>query len=47
MEPLYYDETRFDSYLEQLGIDYPTVRDKPVTEEDGPDAEKDRRGGGD
>jgi len=26
-EPLYYDETRFDSYLEQLGIRYPrTVR---------------------
>ena len=37
MRPLYYDETRFDSYLEQLGIEYPTVRDKPVTEEDGPD----------
>ncbi|HIF22164.1 MAG TPA: amidohydrolase [Gemmatimonadetes bacterium] len=47
MRPLYYDETRFDSYLEQLGIEYPTVRDKPVTEEDGPDgpAGQDKPGG--
>jgi aminobenzoyl-glutamate utilization protein B len=47
MRPLYYDETRFDSYLEQLGIEYPTVRDKPVTEEDGPDgpAGQDEAGG--
>ena len=27
LEPFYYDETRFDTYLEQLGITYPTVRD--------------------
>ncbi len=26
LKTYYYDETRFDSYLEQLGIDYPTVR---------------------
>lgn len=26
LRPLYYDETRFDSYLEQLGIEYPTIR---------------------
>ncbi len=26
LEPFYYDETRFDTYLEQLGIRYPTVR---------------------
>jgi aminobenzoyl-glutamate utilization protein B len=26
LQPFYYDETRFDSYLEQLGIAYPTVR---------------------
>jgi len=47
MRPFYYDETRFDSYLEQLGIEYPTVRDKPVTEEDGPDgpAGQDKPGG--
>jgi aminobenzoyl-glutamate utilization protein B len=30
MEPYYYDPTRFDSYLEQLGIAYPTVREKPI-----------------
>jgi aminobenzoyl-glutamate utilization protein B len=26
MRPYYYDETKYDTYLEQLGIDYPTVR---------------------
>ena len=26
LAPFYYDETRFDSYLEQLGVEYPTVR---------------------
>lgn len=26
LKPFYYDETKFDSYLEQLGIRYPTVR---------------------
>jgi aminobenzoyl-glutamate utilization protein B len=26
LEQFYYDETRFDTYLEQLGIAYPTVR---------------------
>ena len=26
LEPFYYDETKFDTYLEQLGIEYPTVR---------------------
>jgi aminobenzoyl-glutamate utilization protein B len=26
MEKYYYDETRYDSYLEQLGITYPTLR---------------------
>lgn len=33
--------------MEQLGIEYPTVRDKPVTEEDGPDgpAGQDKPGG--
>ena len=30
MEPYYYDPTRFDTYLEQLGIEYPTVRETPV-----------------
>lgn len=26
LERLYFDETRFDTYLEQLGIEYPTLR---------------------
>lgn len=26
LEPYYYDETRYDSYLEQLGVEYPTLR---------------------
>jgi aminobenzoyl-glutamate utilization protein B len=26
LTPFYYDETRYDSYLEQLGITYPTLR---------------------
>jgi aminobenzoyl-glutamate utilization protein B len=26
LEPFYFDETRFDNYLEQLGITYPTIR---------------------
>jgi len=25
LEPLRYDPTRFDSYLEQLGVRYPTL----------------------
>ena len=30
MEPYYYDATRFDTYLEQLNIEYPTVRENPI-----------------
>jgi aminobenzoyl-glutamate utilization protein B len=26
LEPFHFDETRFDTYLEQLGIEYPTLR---------------------
>ena len=26
MKPLYYDPSKYDNYLEQLGIKYPTVR---------------------
>ncbi len=26
LEPFYYDESRYDSYLEQLGVEYPTVK---------------------
>ena len=35
LEPHYYDPERYDSYLEQLGIEYPTVRPKPVSQQDG------------
>lgn len=35
IEPLIYDETRYDTYLEQLGIEYPTVRDPAAAEESG------------
>lgn len=38
MRPYYYDPSRFDSYLEQLGIEYPVVRTRPVSQ--------DRDGGG-
>ena len=33
MRPYYYDPSRYDSYLEQLGIEYPVVRTRPVSEE--------------
>jgi len=26
MEKYYYDETKYDTYLEQLGVTYPTVK---------------------
>ena len=26
LAPFYYDESKYDSYLEQLGITYPTLR---------------------
>jgi aminobenzoyl-glutamate utilization protein B len=29
LEPFYYDETKFGTYLEQLGITYPTIRKNP------------------
>lgn len=35
MRPYYYDPARYDTYLEQLGIEYPTIR-RPVSE-DAPD----------
>jgi len=27
LEKYYYDETKYDTYLEQLGIEYPTLKD--------------------
>jgi len=36
----YYDPTRYETYLDQLGIEYPTVRTQPITEDaDGQGAE--------
>ena len=32
MRPFYYDPDRFDTYLEQLGIEYPTLRTRPVSD---------------
>ena len=32
MRPFYYDPARFDTYLEQLGIEYPTLRGPTVSE---------------
>ena len=36
MRPYYYDSSRFSTYLEQLGIEYPTIRTRPISEEDVP-----------
>jgi aminobenzoyl-glutamate utilization protein B len=32
MREYYYDASRYDSYLEQLGIEYPTVKPQPITD---------------
>ncbi len=44
MRPFYYDADRFDTYLDQLGIEYPTIRTRPVSE-DGDDASSGSAGG--
>jgi len=36
----YYDPSRFDSYLEQLGIEYPTLRTTPVSEDGSADDDR-------
>jgi aminobenzoyl-glutamate utilization protein B len=33
MRELYYDASRYDTYMEQLGIEYPTVRSRPVSDD--------------
>ena len=33
LEKYYYDPSRFDTYLEQLGIEYPTLRSTPVSQD--------------
>jgi aminobenzoyl-glutamate utilization protein B len=44
MRPFYYDATKFDTYLEQLGIEYPTIRTRPISEDGA--AEPEGRGPG-
>jgi len=49
MKPYYYDPSKYDTYLEQLGIDYPTVRAKPISDQDAQadrDAQAGTSGGG-
>jgi len=38
MRPLYYDPSRYKTYLEQLGIQYPTVRPTPAVSPETPGA---------
>jgi aminobenzoyl-glutamate utilization protein B len=33
MRPYYYDPSKYDTYLEQLGIEYPTVHTRPISED--------------
>ena len=50
MREFYYDPDRYDTYLEQLGIEYPTVKGTPITEEEDPQPSGDGeepRGGSD
>ena len=45
MRPFYFDASRFDTYLEQLGIEYPTIRTRPVSEDgDGQPASRETGG---
>jgi aminobenzoyl-glutamate utilization protein B len=46
MRPFYYDPDKFDTYLEQLGIEYPTVRNKTVSDDDAAPAGPGREPGG-
>lgn len=34
MRPFYYDASKYDNYLQQLGIEYPTVHPKPISQQD-------------
>jgi aminobenzoyl-glutamate utilization protein B len=36
MRPFYYDPSKYDTYLEQLGIEYPTVRSRPISQDGAP-----------
>jgi aminobenzoyl-glutamate utilization protein B len=39
MRPFYYDASSYDTYLEQLGIEYPTIRSTPVSQEQEDDSD--------
>ena len=32
MRPFYYDASKYGTYMEQLGIEYPTVRPRPISD---------------
>ncbi|MFQ5537436.1 MAG: amidohydrolase [Gemmatimonadota bacterium] len=34
MRPYYYDASKYENYMEQLGIEYPTVRERPISQPD-------------
>ncbi len=40
MREFYYDASRYGTYLEQLGIEYPTVRPAPVSDDEDAEPEK-------
>jgi aminobenzoyl-glutamate utilization protein B len=44
MREYYYDASRFDTYLEQLGIEYPAVKPKPITQQEEPQEEDPQEG---
>jgi aminobenzoyl-glutamate utilization protein B len=47
MRPHYYDPSKYDTYLEQLGIEYPTLRTQPISDQDAQGAgQADRAGSG-
>ncbi|MDA0311747.1 MAG: peptidase dimerization domain-containing protein [Gemmatimonadetes bacterium] len=46
MRPFYYDASKYSSYLEQLGIEYPTIRTRPISEDGAPQPEGRGPGGG-
>ncbi len=43
LRPFYYDETKYDTYLEQLGITYPTLRTETAAGTSHPDGSHERR----
>lgn len=46
MRPYYYNPDEYDTYLEQLGIEYPTVKERPISEDDHEEPQAGKAGGG-